>query len=173
MVCYRLTVVGTDAAGAPFQDFSNQVGVGAGVANAAACGQPPARSGPAASSGPPADCASVLATPQSKDNAGAPLITKTLTTAVKNGSTITYFFNIHSVRQANGQPPGGPTYTNIEDCAYIASNPSNIKYGTQSSNPPFQNGDVTVTITADAVDTICDRVVVDGDTQPGVGGTHF
>jgi hypothetical protein len=172
VVCHRVTVVGTDALGVPFQDFTNQVGVGGGAVNAAACvNSTPAVA--ASGSGPPADCATVLSTPQNVDGTGKPFLTKTLSQTFRNGSTITYFFTIHSTRQATGQPPGGPTYSNIEDCAYIAGTPSNIKYGTQSVNPPFQSGDVTVTITADATDTICDRVVVDGTDAGGTKFTDF
>src|SRR5487761_1857026 len=92
-------------------------------------------------SGPPADCAAVLAHAQTTGN------TKTFSQAVSSNGTTTYFFDIATTRT-------GGTYSNVEDCAYANGDPSNVKYGTEANNPTLNNGHTTVTLTVTSGDSI-------------------
>jgi hypothetical protein len=109
----------------------------------------------------PADCATILSSPQSLNGNAAPFATKTFAGAVPNGSTTTYFFKITSTRTDGSQ-------TLLEDCAYANGDPNNIKYAAQAQNPPFSSGSVYTSLTVTSSDTICDRVAI---TSPS--GTDY
>jgi hypothetical protein len=113
---------------------------------------------------PPADCSGnvgVLATPQNNAPSGAPYLTKALTSTVQGTGSTTYFYLITTNR------PAASTFTELQDCAYstVSGNPIVATYGTQQNNPSFSGGQLTISLTVNANDTVCDRVQLKG-TDP-------
>jgi hypothetical protein len=113
---------------------------------------------------PPPDCngnAGVLATPQNLGPGGTPFLTKALTNTVQGTGSTTYFYLIQTNR------PSGSSFTELLDCAYstITGNPIVATYGSQQNNPTFSNGQLTIALTVNANDSICDRVQLKG-TDP-------
>lgn len=113
---------------------------------------------------PPPGCngnAGVLVTPQNVDSHNTPFLTKQLTQTVQGTGSTTYFFQLASTR------PQGSMYTDLLDCAFSTQTgvATIATYGTQQNNPTFQNGQLTISLTVNANDTICDRVLLKG-TDP-------
>jgi hypothetical protein len=111
---------------------------------------------------PPPDCngnLGVLATPQNVDGNNTPFLTKQLTQTAQGTGSTTYFFQIASTR------PSGSTFTELLDCAFSTKTgvPTIATYGTQQNNPTLQNGQLTITLTVNANDSICDRVQLKGN----------
>lgn len=112
---------------------------------------------------PPTDCngnAGVLATPQDLGPGGTPFLTKALTNTVQGTGSTTYFYLVTTNRPT---PPAGE----LLDCAYstITGNPIIATYGSQQNDPTFSGGQLTISLTVNKNDSICDRVQYKGFTD--------
>lgn len=131
----------------------------------------------AATAKPPADCNTpappteepggigVLNQAQTSNPGGGFYLTKTLANAVTGTGSITYFYTIKTARPANS------TYVELLDCAWdvtTGGNSNTADYGTQQNTASFQPCSpgpgqcLTIAITVNNTDSICDRVELKG-----------
>jgi MYXO-CTERM domain-containing protein len=116
---------------------------------------------------PPTVCsgnAGVLATPQDMNNSGQPFLTKALQSVANGTGSTTYTYLLTSFR------PSTATFSELLDCAFSTATgtPTLATYGTQQNNPTFvlsnngSNWQLTITLTVNANDPVCDRVQLKG-----------
>jgi hypothetical protein len=121
---------------------------------------------------PPAVCsgnAGVLVTPQDMNGSGQPFITKALQSVANGTGSTTYTYLLTSIR------PSTSKFTELLDCAFstAAGSPTLATYGTQQNNPTFvfnnnnSTWQLTITLTVNANDPVCDRVQLKGTDANG------